>query len=115
MKNDVFGGMRQVNVLRADPSFLRARDASTGLIRAIVGLRRPFWTCHSSGNQVDGLPLALSNKDAVTASCRRRGRAARRILGRKNLMIDETYQGKLLVNLCFSDLEYQKAPSGCSE
>ena len=30
----------------------------------------PFWTCHSSGNLVDGLPLAIHNKDAVLTSCR---------------------------------------------
>ena len=35
----------------------------------------PFWTCHSSRNQVDGLLLAISNKDAVLASRRYSGRA----------------------------------------
>ena len=34
----------------------------------------PFCTCPSIGNQVDGLPIALS-KDAVPASCRFFGRA----------------------------------------
>ena len=34
----------------------------------------PFWTCHPSGNLVDGLPLAI-HKDDVLASCRFSGRA----------------------------------------
>ena len=34
-----------------------------------------IWTCHPSGNLVDGLPLAIHSKDAVIASCRFSGRA----------------------------------------
>ena len=49
----------------------------------------PFWTCHSSGNLVDGLPLAIHNKDAVLASCRFSGGAPIRIFGSNNL--DDAY------------------------
>jgi len=43
-------------------------------VENIEDYRIPFWTCHSSGNLVDGLPLAI-HKDAVIASFPFLGRA----------------------------------------
>ena len=86
-----FGGTTKLKIFRGSLKLPQAIGASMGLILAMVGLMRPFWTCHSSGNQVDGLPLALN--------CRHSRRATIRTIGPQNLMIDETYQGKSLGNL----------------
>ena len=49
-----------------DPNHtMRLRD----LTRCTWDNKYPFWTCHPSGNLVDGLPLAI-HKDAVLTSCR---------------------------------------------
>ena len=47
----------------------------------------PFCTCHSSGNLVDGLPLAI-HEDAFLAYCRFSGRASFRKFRCK--IIDDT-------------------------
>jgi len=47
-----------------------------------------FWTCHSSGNLVDGLPLAI-HKDAVLANCQFSRRAPIRIFWSK--MLDDAH------------------------
>ena len=62
-----------------------------------------FCTCPPSGNQVDGLPLALS-KDAESASWLRSGRACERIIYQKMYAVDESFNVDLLVN-------YQKVAS----
>ena len=64
---------------------------------------KTFCTCPPSGNQVDGLPLAL-HKDAVSASWVRSGRAAKRKIYKKMYAVDENCNVDLLVN-------YQKVAS----
>ena len=51
----------------------------------------PFWTCHPSGNLVDGLPLAI-HKNAVLASCRFPRRAPIRIPRCKIIDDADTYR-----------------------
>ena len=62
-----------------------------------------FCTCPPSGNQVEGLPLAL-NKDAESASWLRFGRACKHKIYRKMYAFDENFNVYLLVN-------YQKVAS----
>ena len=59
-----------------------------------------FWTCHSSGNLVDGLPLA-KHKDAVLASCRFSRRATMRIFRSK--ILDDAYTSPGIVRDNFED------------
>ena len=61
-----------------------------------------FWTRLSSGNQVDGLPLAL-NKDAVSASWRFFDRACERTFDKVFSVINEYFDEKSLVNHQNSD------------
>ena len=56
-----------------------------------------FCTCPTSGNQVDGLPLALS-KDAVSASWRFSGRACERKIYKKMYTVEWIIEMVLLVN-----------------
>ena len=100
MKNDVFWSMGQAIIFRGQFKVSEAQGCKQGIYSGNDRTNAPFWTCRPSGNQVDGLPLALS-KDAATASCRSAGRATKHTIEQKNMMIDDTYQGKLLVNLCF--------------
>ena len=56
-----------------------------------------FCTCPPSGNQVDGLPLALS-KDAQSASWLRSGRACEHKNYQKMYAVDKNVNVELLVN-----------------
>ena len=56
-----------------------------------------FCTCPPSGNQVDGLPLALS-KDAESASWLRSGRAPDHKIYQKMYTVDESFDVELRVN-----------------
>ena len=66
----------------------------------------------SSGNQVDGLPLALINKDAGSASCPLFGRACERISCKQNHTVGMKCDAKLVVNHQNADSSYIKASIG---
>ena len=59
-------------------------------------LMKTFCTCPPSGNQVDGVPLAL-HKDAVPASWLRSGRAPKRKIYKKMYTVDKFSDVRLLV------------------
>ena len=71
--------------------------------KRILDESRTFCTCPPSGNQVDGLPLALRNKDAARASWPFSGRACMYETRRVFLSSDEVSEVKVLVNLYFLD------------
>ena len=69
---------------------------------------RPFCTCSSIGNQVDGLPIVLS-KDAVSASSILPARAPIGIFRSKNDEVEKTCEVKCPGNLYFSEVWYSNA------
>ena len=73
-----------------------------------------FCTCAPSGNQVDGLPLALS-KDAESASWLRSGRACERKIYKKMYGVNENFNVELLVNHQNLISYYLKASKAASQ
>ena len=73
-----------------------------------------FCTCPPSGNQVDGLPLAL-HKDAASASWPWFGRACERKIRRVFLSSEEVCDINEIANLSNVASLYIKALTGASE
>ena len=88
--------------------FKRLSWAQSRLELQARGWCGPFWTCHSSGNQVDGLPLAVS-KDAVSASCIFPGRAPDHNILQKSDAVEILYSSSGLWIFVFSETLYVKA------
>ena len=74
-----------------------ARSSHTDDLNHLGDYTNSSWMCHSSGNLVDGLPLAI-HKDAVLASCRFSGRAPIRKFRCKILDDAHIYRGRVYVN-----------------